>query len=137
MVHRSEWQYAHQPADWISRSGYPLADVDLPGVNWRLLDLNVEDRELDLYGDGRIRIVFSPGHAVGHLSVIARLDDRTVLLTGDAADSEQRWGRETLPPYVDLPAMAASLDYLHRLEADEGVDQVLFAHERGRPAPSA
>lgn len=137
IVHRREWQYAHQPSDWISRSAYPLADIDRPGVDWRQLDLTPEDRELDLYGDGRIRIVFSPGHAVGQLSVVARLDDRTVLITGDAADSEQHWERGALPPYVDLPALATSLDNLHRLEAGEGVDQVIFAHELGRPTPAA
>lgn len=135
LVHRREWQYAHDPIDWISRTAYPLVDIDRPGVDWQMLDLSVEDRELDLYGDGRIRIIFSPGHAVGQLSVLAHLDDRTVLLTGDAADSEQHWQREALPPYVDLPALAATLDHLHRLEADERVDQLLFAHELGRPAP--
>ncbi len=137
LVHRREWDYAHEPSDWISQAAYPLADIDRPGVSWRFLDLSAEDRELDLYGDGRIRVIFSPGHAVGQLSVLARLDDRTALLTGDAADSEQHWDRETLPPYVDLPALATSLDNLHRLESDEHVDQVIFAHESARPAPSS
>ena len=137
LVHRAEWEYAHAPADWISQAAYPLIDIDHPDVRWRLLDLTADDRELDLYGDGRIRVIFSPGHAVGQLSVLARLDDRTALLTGDAADSEQHWARETLPPYVDLPALATSLDNLHRLEQAEDVDQVLFAHERARSAPSS
>lgn len=137
LVHRAEWEYAHAPADWISQVAYPLQDIDRPRVRWRLVDLTADDRELDLYGDGRIRVIFSPGHAVGKLSVLARLDDRTVLLTGDAADSEEHWGRRTLPPYVDLPALAISLDHLHRLEQAEGVDQVLFAHERARSAPSS
>ena len=135
LVHRREWDYAHDPSDWISEASYPLADIDRPDVRWRLLDLTAEDRELDLYGDGRVRIVFSPGHSVGQLSVLARLDDRVALLTGDAADSKHHWERETLPPYVDLPALAESLGNLHRLQAAEGVDELLFAHELESSAP--
>ncbi len=136
LVHRDEWEYAHAPADWISQAAYPLADIDHPDVRWRLIDLTPDDRELDLYDDGRIRVIFSPGHSVGQLSVLARLDERTVLLTGDAADSEQHWERQTLPPYIDLAALATSLDNLHRLEQAENVEQVVFAHESARPAPA-
>lgn len=137
LVHRREWQYARDPSDWLSQAAYPRADIDRPDVRWRLLDLTAEDRELDLYGDGRLRIIFSPGHSVGQLSVLARLDDRVALLTGDAADSEQHRERETLPPYVDLPALAESLSNLHRLEAGEEVDQVLFGHQRAQTGCAA
>ena len=41
-------------------------------------------RSFDLFGDGSIRLVFTPGHSRGHQSVIVRLKDREALLAGDA-----------------------------------------------------
>ncbi len=129
VVHQVEWDYAHHPQDWVSEPFYPLADIDRPGVRWRFVHTTPEDREHDLYGDGRIRLIFSPGHSLGQMSVLLRLDDRLVLITGDAADSAAHYQRETLPPYLDLPAVAQSLDNLHRIEQQEGVDQLIFAHD--------
>ena len=42
-------------------------------------------RSFDLFGDGSVRLVFTPGHTHGHMSVVLRLRDREVLLCGDAA----------------------------------------------------
>jgi N-acyl homoserine lactone hydrolase len=41
-------------------------------------------RSYDLFGDGSVRLVYTPGHTVGHQSLIVRLKDREALLTGDA-----------------------------------------------------
>ena len=41
-------------------------------------------RSFDLFGDGSIRLVFTPGHSVGHQSLIVRLKGREALLAGDA-----------------------------------------------------
>jgi N-acyl homoserine lactone hydrolase len=43
-------------------------------------------RSYDLFGDGSIRLVYTPGHSRGHQSVILRLEGhREALLAGDAA----------------------------------------------------
>jgi N-acyl homoserine lactone hydrolase len=41
-------------------------------------------RSFDLFGDGSVRLVYTPGHSVGHQSLIVRLADREALLVGDA-----------------------------------------------------
>jgi N-acyl homoserine lactone hydrolase len=41
-------------------------------------------RSFDLFGDGSVRLVYTPGHSAGHQSVILRLQEREALLTGDA-----------------------------------------------------
>ena len=41
-------------------------------------------RSFDLFGDGSVRLVHTPGHSVGHQSLIVRLKDREALLAGDA-----------------------------------------------------
>jgi N-acyl homoserine lactone hydrolase len=41
-------------------------------------------RSFDLFGDGSVRLVYTPGHSRGHQSVIVRLKGGEVLLAGDA-----------------------------------------------------
>jgi N-acyl homoserine lactone hydrolase len=41
-------------------------------------------RSFDLFGDGSIRLVYTPGHSAGHQSLIVRLRGREALLAGDA-----------------------------------------------------
>lgn len=41
-------------------------------------------RTLDLFGDGSVRVVATPGHSPGHVSLILRLRDRLALIAGDA-----------------------------------------------------
>jgi N-acyl homoserine lactone hydrolase len=41
-------------------------------------------RSFDLFGDGSIRLVYTPGHSRGHQSVIVRLKEREALIAGDA-----------------------------------------------------
>jgi N-acyl homoserine lactone hydrolase len=41
-------------------------------------------RSYDLFGDGSVRLVYTPGHSRGHQSVILRLKGREALLAGDA-----------------------------------------------------
>ena len=41
-------------------------------------------RSFDLFGDGSVRLVYTPGHSKGHQSLIVRLKDREILIAGDA-----------------------------------------------------
>lgn len=41
-------------------------------------------RCFDLFGDGSIRLAYTPGHSAGHMSVICRLGERDFVIGGDA-----------------------------------------------------
>ena len=41
-------------------------------------------RTVDLFGDGLVRLISTPGHSPGHMSVLLRLRDRYALILGDA-----------------------------------------------------
>jgi len=41
-------------------------------------------RTFDLFGDGSVRLAYTPGHSAGHVSVIARLRERDFVIGGDA-----------------------------------------------------
>ncbi len=41
-------------------------------------------RTFDLFGDGSVRLAYTPGHSAGHMSVIAHLKERDFVIGGDA-----------------------------------------------------
>jgi len=47
-------------------------------------------RTLDLFGDGSIRLASTPGHSPGHQSLICRLGDRDLVISGDAIYEESK-----------------------------------------------
>ncbi|MCW3001181.1 MAG: beta-lactamase domain protein [Conexibacter sp.] len=54
--------------------------------------------EIDLLGDGTIRLLSTPGHTAGHRSVVLRLEDGSdLLLTGDAAYARRTIDEQLLP----------------------------------------
>jgi N-acyl homoserine lactone hydrolase len=87
---RQEWEKANEPKGW--RNGYVQKHFD-HAFDYRLIDFDDPDvgsfagfgRSFDLLGDGSIRVAFTPGHTMGHMSVVLRGSDREVLVTGDAA----------------------------------------------------
>ena len=54
-------------------------------------------RAVDLFGDGSVRLAFTPGHSHGHLSVVLRLRDRDLLVCGDAAYSMRTFRESHMP----------------------------------------
>ncbi len=59
-------------------------------------------RSVDLFGDGAIRLLSTPGHSKGHMSVLLRLESsRELLLTADAAYARRTIDEELVPVFVD------------------------------------
>jgi N-acyl homoserine lactone hydrolase len=76
--------------------GYLERLLMTPGQRWDTLP-GGED-EIDLLGDGTIRLVATPGHTPGHRSVVLRFDEgREMLLTGDAAYARRTVEASLLP----------------------------------------
>jgi glyoxylase-like metal-dependent hydrolase (beta-lactamase superfamily II) len=59
---------------------YRTVDFDRGGVD----SYASFGRTHDLFGDGSIRLAYTPGHSAGHMSVIARLKQRDFVIGGDA-----------------------------------------------------
>jgi glyoxylase-like metal-dependent hydrolase (beta-lactamase superfamily II) len=92
IVHAQELDAA-RTADPPHARGYVREDFERAGLDWRAVD-----GELDLFGDGAIRLLQTPGHSAGHMSLLLALDETgPVLLTADAADNLAQWDGH-LPP---------------------------------------
>lgn len=88
--------------------GYRRQQFDY-GFDWRALDFAAAEvdsfetfgQSLDLFGDGSVRLLSTPGHSAGHLSVLVRLRDREALLCGDAAYTRRAIDHDVAPLLVD------------------------------------
>jgi len=59
---------------------YRTVDFDRGGID----SYATFGRTFDLFGDGSIRLAFTPGHSAGHISVIAHLAKHDFVIGGDA-----------------------------------------------------
>jgi glyoxylase-like metal-dependent hydrolase (beta-lactamase superfamily II) len=98
-VQRAEYEYAFTP-DWFTAGGYIRKDFDRPGLRWQFLEGTASDY-YDLYGDGSVVMICTPGHSVGHQSFLVTLPrSGRVLLTVDAAYTIDHWDEKTLPGFA-------------------------------------
>ena len=120
IVQRSEYEYAFDP-DWFSAAAYIRADFDRPGLDWKFLGGEYTDN-FDLFGDGAIRMIFTPGHSPGHQSFLITLPNTgPVLLTIDAAYTLDHWDNKALPGLISSAVDAAhSVAKLHKIAEDTG-----------------
>lgn len=120
IVQRAEYEYAFNP-HWFSAGAYIRADFDRPGLDWKFLGGEYTDN-YDLFGDGTIRMIFTPGHSPGHQSFLVTLPNTgPVLLTIDAAYTLDHWEDKALPGLVCSSVDAAnSVAKLKKIAEDTG-----------------
>ena len=79
-------------------------------------DVVLAEGEHDLFGDGLVTCIPTPGHTPGHQSLRVRLADREVVLAADCAYFEDTLQGGPLPPIGhDHEAHARSLDRLRAM----------------------
>ena len=99
VVHRKEYEYAFS-ADWFAAGGYIRKDFDKPNLKWNFIE--VERNEVyDVFGDGTIQMIPTPGHSPGHCSFLINLpNDGSILLAVDAAYTTDHWDEKALPGFL-------------------------------------
>jgi glyoxylase-like metal-dependent hydrolase (beta-lactamase superfamily II) len=124
IVHARELEAARSTEEPQAR-GYMPADFERAGLEWRCVE-----HDLDLFGDGSLQLLQTPGHSAGHMSVLIQLPATgSILLTADAVDSRAQW-EQRLPLRVLYSREDAerSLERLRSL-ADEMHAMVIFGHD--------
>jgi glyoxylase-like metal-dependent hydrolase (beta-lactamase superfamily II) len=85
----AEWEATDSRGGALN--GYVRRQYD-HAIDYRLLDFADPQtdsfatfgRGIDLFGDGSVHAVFTPGHTAGHVSYVLRLAGREALVAGDA-----------------------------------------------------
>jgi glyoxylase-like metal-dependent hydrolase (beta-lactamase superfamily II) len=101
LVSAAEWEAA---AEGGTRDGYVKRQFD-HGFDYRLVDFDSDDansfsgfaRSFDVFGDGSVRLVYTPGHTLGHMSVVAQTEGGEVLVAGDAIFMRRTLADDHLP----------------------------------------
>jgi N-acyl homoserine lactone hydrolase len=55
-------------------------------------------RTFDLFGDGTVRLAYTPGHSAGHISLVCRLKERDFVIGGDAVYMDGQLDDSASPP---------------------------------------
>lgn len=113
VVQRDEWKAATGAAS-AGSGGYDRSLYDLGH------DVELIDGEHDLFGDGSVTTLPTPGHTCGHQSLRVITTDGPTILTADACYFLHTLDDEALPPFgFDLDQQRRSLTLL-RAEHERG-----------------
>jgi len=132
-VQERELEFARNPPVY-QRDIYVPADFD-HDLKWRSLT-----SDHDLFGDGTLKILATPGHTPGHQSLLIHLESRPLLLMSDASYLVEKMRRRLLPAVVWNPdAMVASWERIEAIERETGAELIctheLDFHDRVPLAP--
>jgi N-acyl homoserine lactone hydrolase len=135
LVDRREWAAAWARDSFLN--GYSRAQLD-SRPRYRTVDFAASSvltsgpfaRTVDVFGDGALTLVSTPGHTAGHLSLLARLEGREALLVADAAytmatirDGERPWLMH------DRKAFERSLSQIQAYDRDNPESIVIPGHD--------
>jgi N-acyl homoserine lactone hydrolase len=117
VMQRAEYSWIHSPNG-------PNDNVNQLMVLARRLmgtpkKLQLIDGDTDVFGDGSVTLVSTPGHTPGHQSLLVHLKNSGfILLSGDVAHSEENFEKDIVPSLnTDKAESIASMEKVRRLIA--------------------
>jgi N-acyl homoserine lactone hydrolase len=134
LVSKQEWEAA---AHGRQTEGYFRRQFD-HAFDYGLLDFESAEadsyatfgRAFDVFGDGSVRMLFTPGHTAGHCSVLLRVKGREVLITSDAAYTQRTIDESALPYRMeDEHRFKRSLREIQRFLAGAPDTLVITGHD--------
>jgi N-acyl homoserine lactone hydrolase len=141
LVSQAEWNTLSGP--WPELAGVMRRHIELPGLRWRQIEpAPIHDTALapfdvghDLFGDGSLVLVPTPGHTAGSISLIVRRAGRpTLALVGDLTYDVHLLDRAHVPGVGNRRLLRRSTATLNQLrQANPGL-VVLATHDPGAAA---
>lgn len=121
-IQRDELAFARTPPVY-QKDVFVSADFE-HDLNWIELD-----GEHDIFGDGSLRIIPTPGHTKGSQSLLVNLQSRPLFLLGDCVYLLEKMRQRLLPGVIWSPdAQIASWDMLEKIEREQGA-RLVPTHE--------
>jgi N-acyl homoserine lactone hydrolase len=134
LVSRAEWDAATTQGQ---KHGYVTRQFD-HAFDYRLLDFEgaaAESfagfaRSFDVFGDGSVRMVYTPGHTLGHASVVLRTGGGEALVAGDAIYLQRTLADTHLPHRTeDEHLFRRSLRELQRYARETPDARIIPGHD--------
>jgi N-acyl homoserine lactone hydrolase len=114
LIGKGDWDQLTSPTPPAGMNAAPLRHWISGGGKVEPVPL-----DKDVFGDGTVTILATPGHTAGHHSVMVKLAKTgTVILSGDAAHFRENYESNGVPSFnVDRAQTLASLDRIKKLIA--------------------
>lgn len=144
LVSRTEWDTLS--GSWPELAGVMRRHIDLSGLKWRQIELApIHDPSLapfdvghDLFGDGSLVIVPTPGHTAGSISLIVRRPGQPLLaLVGDLTYDVRLFDRGHVPGVGNGRVLRHSTVMMNQLRQAHPGLVVLATHDPGAAAALA
>jgi N-acyl homoserine lactone hydrolase len=141
LISRAEWKTLSGP--WPELAGIMRRHIQLPGLRWRqiepapLHDPGLVPFEIghDLFGDGSLVIVPTPGHTAGSISLIVRRGAKpTLALVGDLTYAADLLARGHMPGVGNRALLRRSTEMMNRLRVTTPGFAILPTHDPGAAA---
>lgn len=141
VVSEREWEAAstasrpllqgYRPSHFNYAFDFRTVDYDGPHVS----SYSTFGRTFDLFGDGSVRLAFTPGHTAGHQAVICRLRDSDLVIAGDAIyNLRQLEDDSVLPPSpFDPHTFRRSLQELRLFRRQYPQARIMPGHDPEHP----
>lgn len=138
VISRMEWHAMRRPL--AGARGYLRSHIDLPGLQWQRIEPEaISDPDLapftaghDLFDDGSLVLLPTPGHTPGSLSMLVRRPNRPpLLMVGDLTYDAQLLTEGKVPGAGRKGQMRAAVDMVNRLRQRHPGLAILAAHDPG------
>jgi glyoxylase-like metal-dependent hydrolase (beta-lactamase superfamily II) len=109
--------------EWPGGEGAPRFNANHP--------VTLLEGDRDVFGDGSVVIISTPGHTPGHQCLLVRLPKTgTIVLSGDAVHFKANWDNRRVPPFnSDKEQSAASMQHIADILAKEN-GQLWINHDK-------
>jgi len=138
LISRPEWDSLGKPLP--EARGLMPSHIDLPGLRWKqVMPESLADQALmpfdsghDLFGDGSLILLPTPGHTPGSLSMLVRRPgQQPLLMVGDLSYDDQLLADGKLPGVGDKRQMRTTTGMVNELRHKLPGLVVLPAHDPG------
>lgn len=100
MFSASTWILNRRELDWATRTPAPAGYDPALYSTYGTVKTQLLDGDADVFGDGTVKIVPTPGHTPGHQSLIVQLRRAgAVVISGDICHTHDNWKLRRTPPF--------------------------------------
>lgn len=129
------------PEEWHHARGNDVRYRPLfwDGVNMEMLPMEGDPSapfgmSCDLFGDGSVRVVLTPGHSEGSVAVLAKGETGYAAFVGDDSYNRHSWEDQLLPgPLYNADDMRRTLAWVRSLSQDPACIGIYAAHDPEGP----